>query len=403
MKNSRRLLAALLAFMTFLTLYATVPLSAAESPQINLGDVNNDGEVDNLDAAVILKYDSFMRDFDLEELVAADCNGDGVVNSLDAARILKHDAGVKWVSRISIDSDAFAEAIEEFYEDDKYIYTFAVIQSYDMTVYYSDGSSEPFRRALAEGRCTISDLRICGIGFERIRKVPKIVGINVLEGDYKNEPEKFYEDKKNEYFLPTSISKGIRIMYEDGSEASLEEFIEDNENWMPMLDHFGIDYYKQVKPWAVIELSLPYSAYNGGRNDFYSDEYYNYYIDGYAAEAITVTYGNGSTEPYLDALDAGRATIEDALFANVFCRREVIKPKVMTIYVATPEMPTATAEKFYSDDKYDYYVINKSIDDFTVMYYDGFESENLKSAMENGTVKVADLAKYRIRYYKFKK
>ncbi len=55
-----------------------------------LGDVNEDGTVDNLDAVEVLKYDCGM----IDEIANADVNFDGEVNNLDAAMILRYDAGV---------------------------------------------------------------------------------------------------------------------------------------------------------------------------------------------------------------------------------------------------------------------------------------------------------------------
>lgn len=59
-----------------------------------LGDVNGDGAVDSLDAALVLRYDAGLLILDSELLSAADCNSDGGVDSLDAATILKYDAGL---------------------------------------------------------------------------------------------------------------------------------------------------------------------------------------------------------------------------------------------------------------------------------------------------------------------
>lgn len=59
-----------------------------------IGDVNYDGYVDNLDAAIILKYDAGILDFGENELKRGDYNGDGDVDNIDASYILKYDAGV---------------------------------------------------------------------------------------------------------------------------------------------------------------------------------------------------------------------------------------------------------------------------------------------------------------------
>jgi len=57
---------------------------------VPLGDVNGDGNVDNLDAAWVLQYDAKLR----PSIENGDVNGDGTVNSVDAALILKYDAGL---------------------------------------------------------------------------------------------------------------------------------------------------------------------------------------------------------------------------------------------------------------------------------------------------------------------
>lgn len=58
------------------------------------GDVNGDGEVDNLDAATVLKYDAGLTRLTARQMQAADYNGDGAVDNADATCILKADAGI---------------------------------------------------------------------------------------------------------------------------------------------------------------------------------------------------------------------------------------------------------------------------------------------------------------------
>ncbi len=61
---------------------------------ISIGDVNADSYVDNLDAAMLLKYDAGIIDINDTQSLAADVNGDGYVDNLDASMILKYDAGI---------------------------------------------------------------------------------------------------------------------------------------------------------------------------------------------------------------------------------------------------------------------------------------------------------------------
>ena len=59
-----------------------------------LGDINDDGYVDNLDAANVLKYDAGITNLSAEKVAKGDVNGDGVLDNLDATMILKIDAGL---------------------------------------------------------------------------------------------------------------------------------------------------------------------------------------------------------------------------------------------------------------------------------------------------------------------
>lgn len=59
-----------------------------------LGDVNLDGIVNSIDAALILKYAAGMAELSEKQLENGDFNGDGTVNSIDAASILKLVAGL---------------------------------------------------------------------------------------------------------------------------------------------------------------------------------------------------------------------------------------------------------------------------------------------------------------------
>ena len=57
-----------------------------------LGDVNDDGKINGLDALLILKYSAEMIDLTDTQKLAADVNVDGKYNGLDALEILKYSA-----------------------------------------------------------------------------------------------------------------------------------------------------------------------------------------------------------------------------------------------------------------------------------------------------------------------
>ena len=67
--------------------------SAPPPPPSELGDVNCDGRVNSVDAALILQYDA-RRISSLDCPQNADMNDDGRINSVDAAIILQIEAGI---------------------------------------------------------------------------------------------------------------------------------------------------------------------------------------------------------------------------------------------------------------------------------------------------------------------
>ncbi len=68
--------------------------SSSAELEYTLGDVNEDGSINYLDAMMVLRYDAALITLTDEQLLAGDVNGDGDVNSLDAIKILRYDAGL---------------------------------------------------------------------------------------------------------------------------------------------------------------------------------------------------------------------------------------------------------------------------------------------------------------------
>lgn len=68
--------------------------ASEETDSYKVGDGNNDGVINNLDATLALKYDAGLTELDEIALTALDTNVDGITNNLDAATILKYDAGL---------------------------------------------------------------------------------------------------------------------------------------------------------------------------------------------------------------------------------------------------------------------------------------------------------------------
>lgn len=71
---------------------ASYTLNVKEKPAFILGDVNNDGTINTLDAVIILQYSAKKIKLNEVQLQAGDVNKDGTVNTLDAMRILQYSA-----------------------------------------------------------------------------------------------------------------------------------------------------------------------------------------------------------------------------------------------------------------------------------------------------------------------
>ena len=68
--------------------------SSANTAEYKLGDINQDGVINYLDAMMALRHDAELITLTDVQLLAGDVNGDGSVNSLDAILILRYDAGL---------------------------------------------------------------------------------------------------------------------------------------------------------------------------------------------------------------------------------------------------------------------------------------------------------------------
>ncbi len=74
---------------------ATIHFNSSAIPSVyTLGDINDDGFIDYLDAMIALRYDAELVTLDDAQTSAGDVNSDGSVDSLDAILILRYDAGL---------------------------------------------------------------------------------------------------------------------------------------------------------------------------------------------------------------------------------------------------------------------------------------------------------------------
>ena len=93
-------------------------------------------------------------------------NGHIQITDLDKYSI-NYFAEPKLIENIIYHSDRGGEpdALEGFYSDETYVYSFPSIRSSVVIVYYKDGTEQTVKDALAEGKIKISDLDWFGIQY----------------------------------------------------------------------------------------------------------------------------------------------------------------------------------------------------------------------------------------------
>lgn len=62
-------------------------------------------------------------------------------------------------------SETCADSLENFYQDDEYVYSFPCMKSSKVIVYYNDGTQDYVRNALSNKDITISDLDYYQINY----------------------------------------------------------------------------------------------------------------------------------------------------------------------------------------------------------------------------------------------
>ena len=73
-------------------------------------------------------------------------------------QITTYDRKVMDIKNTSKSDEVCADALEEFYQDDKYKYSFPCMMSSKIIVYFNDGTQEYVRDALNKKDITINDL-----------------------------------------------------------------------------------------------------------------------------------------------------------------------------------------------------------------------------------------------------
>ena len=67
-------------------------VTAVFEMDVVIGDVNDDGKINAIDATLVLKHSAELIALTEKQQIAADVSGDGKVNAIDATLILKYAA-----------------------------------------------------------------------------------------------------------------------------------------------------------------------------------------------------------------------------------------------------------------------------------------------------------------------
>ena len=177
----KRIISAVLSAAMLGTSVFSVPFVNAKTA-VETGDIDASGIIDVSDLSELSLALLGDRNLSEDQKKAADVDGDGEVTLADLARIRQFIS--KKISRCVFcgitltdivdtsirDNIATSDAMEEFYEDNVYIYEFGSIVSELIECTFSDGTVMNVRKALAEGMISISDLDKFNIRYSKREK-----------------------------------------------------------------------------------------------------------------------------------------------------------------------------------------------------------------------------------------
>ncbi|MBE6631782.1 MAG: hypothetical protein E7623_03690 [Ruminococcaceae bacterium] len=142
------------------------------------------------------------------------------------------------------------------------------------------------------------------------------------------------------------------------------------------------------------------AAWPDAEEPFFEDERYIYIFGNPISEYVIVKYSDGSEENVKEALEGGCITIEDLgrYSVNYFAEpKHIDRIEDLT---STGEIVTSAAlECFYMDEKYSYWFGSIKSGYITVYYKDG-TSQNIREALADGKITIADLDWFNISYGK---
>jgi hypothetical protein len=140
---------------------------------------------------------------------------------------------------------------ENFFQDNKYLYSFSSRISRYLTVIYKDGTTENIKDALANLHIKINDLDKFGIEYS---KTESNVDRIVFEGyGWDDATEVFYIDENYRYQFGVHLSYATNVYYKDGTSENVKDALESGRIFITALEWHGTLYSKVKKNNITIE------------------------------------------------------------------------------------------------------------------------------------------------------
>ncbi len=187
----------------------------------------------------------------------ADSSKDSLLQSSEAISETVSEEVSKETSEITVvaienkyDKDAINEALEPFYHDDEWVYSFANPISGYVYVVYSDGTEQKIKEALAEGRVDITILDEFEFPYYKHKMKAGALSFEIIDkrderGFFDDAIDVFYEDETYRYmFSGLPMHEYVIVEYEDGITQNVKEALEAGYIGITDLDIFNIEYLK---------------------------------------------------------------------------------------------------------------------------------------------------------------
>lgn len=275
-----------------------------------IGDINKDGNIDKVDAALVLKISAGMEITGTVDLVAADCNRDGTVDESDSVWILKYKPGMAF---INITKDGKSDILYVNVED-KTLTGISVKTKPNKTEYivgqrfdksglvveatYNDGTTEAIEDYIIENDIVTNNMTNVYITYGNLYTT---VPITVTEKSI-SELEVLHKPVKTEYVEGQKFDKTgllVKATYTDGSTAIIDDYTVNPEQLSLGNTYVTIskDGKSTTTPVTVIKKVVDYIKVTKLPNKLDYNEGEEFDPTGMIIEAI---YNDGTTEAIED-------------------------------------------------------------------------------------------------------